>query len=70
MNTSIDLLIEYLPFVIPIVLLELGLMITALVHVLRHKKYRIGNRLLWVIIVVGLQIIGPIIYLTIGRSEE
>lgn len=70
MNATLDLLKEYLPFVIPIVLLELGLMITALVHVLMHKKYRIGNRLLWVIIVVLLQIIGPILYFTIGRSEE
>jgi hypothetical protein len=70
MNTSVDLIIEYLPFIIPIVLIELGLMITALVHVLRHKQYRIGNRLLWVILVVGIQIIGPILYFTIGRGEE
>ncbi len=72
MNTvnSFETLMEYLPFLIPILLIELALMITALVHVLRHKKYRFGNRVLWIIIVVFLQIIGPIAYFTIGRGEE
>lgn len=61
---------EYLPFIIPIILVEFILMLTALVHVLKHQNYRFGNRILWVIIVVVLQIIGPILYFTIGRGEE
>jgi len=67
---SIKSITEYLPFLIPIALVELVLMITALVHVLRHTKYRFGNRLLWVIIVVCIQIIGPILYFTVGRGDE
>ena len=63
-------LVEYLPFLLPILLIEVVLMITALVHVLRHKTYRFGNRALWIVIVVCIQIIGPIIYFTIGRKEE
>lgn len=63
-------LIEYLPFLAPIILIELILMITALVHVCKHKNYRFGNRILWVVLVVALQIIGPILYFTIGRGEE
>ena len=62
-------LIEYLPFLIPIVILELGLTITALVHVLKHQHYRFGNRTFWVIMCF-VQIIGPIIYFVFGRSEE
>ena len=61
---------EYLPFIIPILLVEWALMITALIHVLRHNNYRFGNRILWIIIVIVLQIIGPIIYFTIGKGEE
>ena len=61
---------EYLPFLIPIIIVELILMLTALVHVLRHRKYRFGNRIIWVIVVVCLQIVGPILYFTIGRGEE
>lgn len=65
-----DKIVEYLPFLIPILLIELALMITALVHVLRHNKYRFGNKIVWIIIVVLFQIIGPILYFTIGRGEE
>lgn len=60
----------YLPFLIPIVILELVLMVTALIHVLRHPNYRFGNRVLWVIVVLFVQIIGPILYFTIGRGED
>ena len=67
---SIKSITEYLPFLLPIALVELVLMITALVHVLRHTKYRFGNRLLWIIVVVFIQIIGPILYFTVGRGDE
>jgi len=63
-------LMEYLPFLVPILLVELILMVTALIHVLKHKNYRFGNRILWVILVVAVQIIGPILYFTVGRGEE
>lgn len=61
---------EYLPFLIPVIIIELILMLTALVHVLRHKNYRFGNRILWVIIVVAFQILGPIFYFTVGKGED
>lgn len=67
---SADELVNYLPFLVPIILIEMILMITALVHVLRHKSYRFGNRIIWVLLVVCLQIIGPILYFTLGRGEE
>lgn len=71
MNTlTTSEIMEYLPFLIPIIIIELILMLSALLHVLRHKKYRFGNRLIWIITVVFLQIIGPILYFTIGRGEE
>jgi hypothetical protein len=64
-----DKLIEFLPFLIPIVIIELALTVTALIHVLTHKNYRFGNRVLWVILCF-VQIIGPIIYFVFGRSED
>ncbi len=63
-------IVENLPFIIPIFIIEMALMITALVHVLRHKDYRFGNRVFWIIIVVVLEIIGPILYFTVGRGED
>jgi hypothetical protein len=69
-NTNLNQLMDYLPFIIPILLIELGLMITAVIHILTHKNYRFGNRILWMFIVIIFQIIGPILYFTIGRGEE
>lgn len=63
-------LIEYLPFLIPLILIELVLMITALIHVLRHPHYKLGNKPIWIVIVLFVQIIGPVIYFVFGRGEE
>ena len=63
-------LMQYLPFLIPAFVLQLALMITALVHILRHDRYKNGNRVMWIIIVVLINIIGPILYFTLGRSDE
>lgn len=63
-------LIENLPFLIPIIIIELILVITALIHVLKHPNYRFGNKVLWVVIVLVIQIIGPIVYFTLGRGDE
>ncbi|MDF2871842.1 MAG: hypothetical protein K0R05_3417 [Anaerocolumna sp.] len=67
---GLEQLKEYLPFLIPILIIQYGLMIAALVHILRHKKYRIGNRVVWIIISVVVNTIGPILYFTIGKGEE
>jgi hypothetical protein len=62
-------LIPMLPFLIPIVIIELVLLIAAWVHIFTHKTYRCGNRVLWLIVSL-IQIIGPILYFVIGRGDE
>jgi hypothetical protein len=49
---------------------QFALMITALVHVLRHDSYKHGSRILWMIVVIFVGIIGPILYFTLGRSDD
>ena len=61
---------EFLPFVIPLLIIELLLAITALVHILKHPNYRFGNRTIWIFIVLLIQIIGPVVYFIFGRGEE
>jgi hypothetical protein len=61
---------ENLPFLIPIILIELILAITALIHVLKHPNYRFGNRVLWIFVVLLIQIIGPVVYFVFGRGED
>ncbi len=66
MNT----LYEYFPILLPVIIIELILMVTALIHVLRHPNYRFGNRGVWIVIVVFIQIAGPIVYFLFGRGED
>lgn len=61
---------DALPLIIPLVILEWTLAIVALVHVLKHPNYRFGNKAMWVVIVLLLQLIGPIIYFIFGRGRE
>lgn len=61
---------EYLPILIPIVVLEIGLMIYALTNILKHNKFKFGNKVMWIVVVVLIQIIGPIFYLMIGKDNE
>ena len=63
-------LMEYLPLLVPVIILDLILIITALVHVLRHPNYKIGNKAIWIIVVLFISLIGPILYFTIGSGEE
>lgn len=61
---------EYLPFIIPLLVLQLGLMLAALISILKHKEYKTGNRALWVILSLFVSIIGPILYFVLGKTDE
>ena len=61
---------QYLPFLIPLAILEIGLLSAALIHIFTHKTYRVGSRAVWVIVSVALNIIGPVLYFSIGRGDE
>jgi len=69
MNTTFDTIRDFLPFLIPLIILQIGLTLASLIHVLTHKTYRVGNRPLWVLLSF-LAIIGPVLYFTIGRGEN
>ncbi len=55
---------------LPVVILEFALAIAALIHVLRHPHYRFGNKVIWILVVLFIQIIGPIFYFMFGRGED
>ncbi len=64
-----DIILKYLPFLIPIVILELVLAVVALVDLVRRERTR-GPKWLWVPLIVLVQFIGPILYLVLGREQE
>lgn len=59
-----------LVLLLPFVILEFVLAITALIHVIKYPNYRFGNKFIWILVVLFLQIIGPIFYFIFGRGEE
>lgn len=64
-------LIELLPFLIPLLIAEVVLLIYTIHHILTHKNYKRGNRTIWLIItIVGMEFIGPILYFIIGREDS
>ncbi|WP_050637172.1 PLDc N-terminal domain-containing protein [Candidatus Stoquefichus sp. SB1] len=65
-----DTLIKYLPVLLPIIILELSLAIFSFIHVLRHPHYKFGNKIVWCIIVLFVQFIGPVVYFIFGRGED
>jgi len=65
----VEQLLALLPFIIPLAIIQYGLLIAALVHIFRHKTYRVGNRVIWVLVSL-ISIIGPVLYFIIGRGDE
>ena len=62
---------EILPFLIPVVIAEIILLVVTLRHILTHTTYKRGNRILWLVItIVGMQFWGPIAYFLLGKEYE
>jgi len=54
---------------IPILIIQIGLQIYALVDLYHQEQVR-GSKLLWVLIILLGEIIGPIAYFIFARKEE
>ena len=66
-----DKLIEYLPFLIPLVIAQFALLGYTLYHILTHKTYRRGTRRTWLIVtLVLMEFVGPILYFLLGKEED
>lgn len=61
---------DFLPFIIPLVMIQFGLFFYTLYHILTHSHYKRGNRVLWIlVIVIGIQFVGPILYFVFGKED-
>ena len=57
--------------ILPIVILEIALIVFALRDLVRpERRVRGDSKLLWGIVIVLFQIIGPIFYFVVGRETE
>jgi hypothetical protein len=54
----------------PIVVINLLLIITCLLDWYKRKNYRYLNKVLWLFIFLFVQLIGPALYLILGRDDD
>jgi hypothetical protein len=66
---EMESIVQMLPYLVPVIVLEFALLAFALVDLSRRKHVTGGNKLIWVLVAVCLQIVGPIAYLVFGRKE-
>lgn len=61
---------QVLALLLPILLIQLGLMIAALFDLEKEeRRVRGGSKLVWALLIVFLNIFGPILYFLAGREE-
>lgn len=65
---DLDQLREFLPFLIPLILIQVALLTAALLDLRKQPRTR-GPKWLWVILILFVQMLGPIAYFVFGREE-
>jgi len=53
---------------IPVIILELGLMVAALIDLIKREKTK-GPKWVWILVIVFVNLFGPIVYFLVGREE-
>ena len=59
----------FLPIVLPFILVGTLLVLIALIDLYRHRKIR-KNVLLWTLIILFVNTLGPILYFVMGRKDS
>lgn len=60
---------ELFAIIIPLAALELGLIAWALVDLIKRDTVKGGSKVVWVLIILFFNLLGPILYLAWGRNE-
>lgn len=53
----------------PIIAISVVLSIVALIDLVRRDRVRFGNKWIWLVVILFVNLIGPIVYLLVGREE-
>ena len=69
MGDEYKVLVDMLPFLIPLIILELALLIFALIDLLKRTHMSNNARIIWALVIIFINLIGPIIYFIFGRKE-
>ncbi|WML25943.1 PLD nuclease N-terminal domain-containing protein [Neobacillus sp. OS1-33] len=64
-----DVLVNNLPIIAPILIIQLILIIVAIIDLIRIETTN-GPKWLWALLILFINIIGPILYFVIGRKRD
>ncbi|KAF0111297.1 MAG: hypothetical protein FD147_1048 [Chloroflexi bacterium] len=67
--SDLTILTKYLPLLIPIALLQFGLLVAALVDLMKRENTKGLPKWGWILVIVFVNLFGPIIYFIFGRDE-
>ena len=70
MNGELETLKDALPYLVPVLVLEIVLLFVAIIDLDRRRYVTGGNKLVWVLVIVIISIIGPVIYFVFGRRKK
>ncbi len=65
-----DKFMEFLPFLIPLIIAQFALLGYTIHHILTHDKYKRGTRTMWLIVaIVLMNFVGPISYFIFSKED-
>jgi len=66
-----DKILEFLPFLIPLIIAQFALLGYTLYHILTHNNFKRGSKALWLVItLVFMNFVGPILYFILGKEDN
>ncbi|MEW6034202.1 MAG: PLD nuclease N-terminal domain-containing protein [Chloroflexota bacterium] len=61
---------QLIALLVPLALVQLGLMAFALYDLVKRKRVKGGSKWTWGVLIVVVNIIGPVLYFVLGREED
>jgi len=53
---------------LPVIILSIALTLLAVLSILKQKNFKRGNKVMWLVIAILIQFIGPGLYFLLGRE--
>ena len=64
-------LADALPIIVPLLVLQLVLIVLALRDLARpERRVRGGSKIVWAVVIIAGELLGPLLYLFVGRIEQ
>jgi hypothetical protein len=59
----------WIAVLLPVLAIQVGLLIWAVVDLVKRDRVRGGSKVVWALVILFVNIIGPLLYLVWGRDE-